>query len=84
MNSEEILGRVITEVFSPLYQLTVGIAFIYFLYGVVRFIMGLSEPDKKNVGREHLLWGIVGLFIILSVGGMLRLFNDVLGGMFKF
>ena len=81
---DDILGKVITEVFAPLYSLVVGIAFLYFLYGVVRFIMSMNEPDKKNIGKEHLLYGTIGLFIILSVGGILKLFNSVFGGMFEF
>ncbi len=81
---DDILGKVITEVFAPLYSLVVGIAFLYFLFGVVRFIMNMNDPEKKNVGKEHLLYGTIGLFIILSVGGILKLFNSVFGGLFEF
>jgi hypothetical protein len=84
MNSEDVLQMVVTEVFSPLYQLAVAIAFVYFLYGVFRFIMDLSDPEKKNLGKSHLLWGTVGLFIMFSVGGILRIFNDVFQGFFIF
>jgi hypothetical protein len=84
MNGEDVLQMVVTEVFSPLYQLAVGIAFVYFLYGVFRFIMDLSDPEKKNLGKSHLLWGTIGLFIMFSVGGILRIFNDVFEGLFVF
>ena len=84
MEGEEVLQKVVSEILSPLYQLAAGLAFVYFLYGAFRFIIDLNDPTKKNVGKEHLLWGTVGLFIILSVGGILRLFNDVFGGLFTF
>lgn len=84
MEGEKILQNVITEVFSPLYQLAVGVAFVYFLYGVFRFIMDMSDPEKKNLGKGHLLWGTIGLFVMFSVGGILKIFNDVFGGMFVF
>lgn len=81
---DDILSKVITEVFAPLYSLVVGISFLYFLYGVVQFIMSMNDPEKKNLGKQHLLYGTIGLFIILSVGGILKIFNSVFGGMFEF
>jgi hypothetical protein len=84
MKGEDILGKVITEIFSPLYQLAVAVAFVYFLYGVLMFIINMNDPEKKNIGKRHLVWGTVGLFIILSVGGILELFNKLFDGMFQF
>lgn len=84
MNGEEVLQKIMTEVFSPLYEFAVGIAFIYFMYGAFRFIVDMNNPEKKNFGRSHLLWGLVGLFIILSVGGILKLFDSIFGSMFTF
>lgn len=74
MNEDQLLGNITREIFSPLYQLAVAVAFIYFLYGVVKFINAMRNPEEKNTGKAHLLWGMVGLFIILSVGPILKLF----------
>lgn len=84
MDGEQVFQRVVTEVFSPLYGLVAACAFVYFLYGGVMFIVNMNDPEKKNTGKSHLIWGTVGLFIIFSVGGILQLFNNVLGGMFTF
>lgn len=83
MSGEQILSNVVTELFSPLYQAAVGVAILYFLYGVAKYVLDLNNPEKKTFGRSHLLWGMVGLFIILSVGGILSSLNSALGGMFK-
>lgn len=82
MTGEQVLQNVITEIFNPLYKLAVGIAILYFLYGVFKFILDMNDPEKKNFGKSHLLWGTVGLFIILSVGGILKFFSQTLGSMF--
>ncbi len=78
-NADVILGKIVTEIFSPLYQLVAAITFIYFLYGVAKFIYDMRNPAEKNTGKDHLLWGMVGLFIILSVGGVLSLFGSIFG-----
>lgn len=74
-----ILQKVVTEIFTPLYQVVVGIAFLYFLFGVVKFIYDSRNPSEKNTGKQHLFWGIIGLFIILSVGGILKVFGSIFG-----
>jgi hypothetical protein len=76
MQGEDVLERIVTEIFSPLYGLMVGIAFLYFFYGAFMFIVNMNDPDKRNTGKRHLLYGTIGLFIILSVGGILKLFNS--------
>lgn len=78
------MGKIIAEFFSPLYQLAVGFAFVYFLYGVVKFIYNINNPEEKKLGRNHMLYGLIGLFIIFSVGGILSVLNSVLSGMFSF
>ncbi len=83
MSGEQILSNVVTEIFSPLYQAVVGVAILYFLYGVAKYVLDLNNPEKQTFGKSHLLWGMVGLFIILSVGGILSALNESLGGMFK-
>ena len=84
MTGEQVLQNVVTEIFNPLYKLAVGIAILYFLYGVFKFILDMNDPEKKNFGKSHLLWGTVGLFIILSVGGILKFFSQTLGSMFVY
>jgi hypothetical protein len=84
LDPEQVLQNVVTTIFTPLYQLAVGIAVVYFLYGALRFIIDMNDPERKNIGKEHLFWGTIGLFIIFSVGGVLRLFSDIFGGFFVY
>jgi hypothetical protein len=84
MQGEQVLENAVREILSPLYQLAAVCAFLYFFYGVVLFIDHMNDPEKINDGKRHLLWGTIGLFIILSVGGILQATNDIIGGMFSF
>ena len=83
-SADAILGGIVKEIFTPLYQLAVGVAFVYFMYGAVMFIVHMRNPDEKNTGKQHLLWGTIVLFIILSVGGIISTMNSILNGMFQF
>ena len=79
--ADGIFQKIVTEIFTPMYQLVVAMAFIYFMYGVAKFIYDLRNPTEKATGKQHLLWGLIGLFIIFSVGGILNLFGSMFGNL---
>lgn len=84
MDGETLFRNVVTGFVQPLYQLAVVAAFLYFLYGAAKFIYDMNDPDKKNDGKSHLFWGLIGLFIVFSVGGIIPLFNSIFGGFFRY
>ena len=53
-----------------------GIAFLFsaavavFFYGIVRFIASSAGAKDKVQGRELMLWGIVALFVMVAVWGI--------------
>jgi hypothetical protein len=75
---------VIVEIVRPLIVLLFAIALLYFLWGVTRYIWSLSKGGKDGIdnGRKHMIWGIIGLGIMLSVFGIINvIFNTfTLGG----
>lgn len=81
LDPDTVLQKIVTEIFNPLYKAAVAAAFVYFLYGVVKYLHDMRNPQDKNTGKQHLLWGMVGLFIIFSVGGVLSLFTSMFGAL---
>jgi hypothetical protein len=69
----KIQSDILTEIVSPLLGLATAIAFALFLYGVIRFLIARANGDsaKFEAGRWHLIWGTVGLAILLSLWGVL-------------
>lgn len=83
-SGDALIQNVFTFLFQPLLQLVIVCSFVYFLYGVVRFIWAARKGEEEDMktGKLHLLWGTIGLFILLSIGGILKLINAAVGGMF--
>ncbi|MEK7510912.1 MAG: hypothetical protein AAB582_01610 [Patescibacteria group bacterium] len=49
-----------------------AIAFIMFLVGIVRyFFFGGEEAREK--GKQLIIWGLIGFFVIFSVWGIVKL-----------
>lgn len=84
-SGDQLYQNVMKTLFEPLIQFAIFLAFLYFLYGGFMFVVNLhnQETDKMNAGKRHLLWGTIGLFIMLSIGGILSLINTTLGGNFQ-
>lgn len=50
-------------------------AFFYFLWSVVNFIK--ADDKERTEKRQKMIWGIVGLAVMVSVWGLVGLLNNV-------
>lgn len=46
------------------------LALLVFVWGMVKFIFAASSPDKLKEAKGILWWGIIGMFILASVFGI--------------
>jgi ABC-type thiamin/hydroxymethylpyrimidine transport system permease subunit len=78
-NIYKILSNINQIIINPIIGLMFGIALIYFLYGVLEYLWkSRSDPAKIKQGTSHMLWGIFGMFIMISVFGLFKfLINTV-------
>lgn len=67
----------LTDVFTTIGNLVkqvapilMGFAFAYFLYGVIKYIMAGSDDISKAAGKQVMIGGIIGLFVMISVWGI--------------
>ena len=74
----ELIGLFI-DVVNPLTGLLGGFALIVFLWGLVNFIAKSGDTKTHKEGRDLMVWGIIALFVMVSVFGILRFFYADLG-----
>jgi len=70
---DTFLQRINYYVVNPLIRVLFALAVIYFIYGIVQYILNRSNAEKKEQGRTHIMWGLIGLFIMTSVFFILRI-----------
>jgi len=57
-----------------------ALAVVVFVWGVVQFlILGASEEAKRAQGKQLMIWGIIGLAVMLSIWGLV----SIVGGTFN-
>ena len=73
------IGKVDTTIINPLILLLFALAIVYFLYGVLEFLMNQENEEKKTSGKSHMLWGVVGIVIMLGVWTILGMLLSTFG-----
>lgn len=65
----------ITSLFIPL---LFAAAFVFFLWGIIRFMMS-SDTVKKEEAKKYIWYGLIGLFVMVSVWGIIKIAAGVFG-----
>lgn len=75
-------GDLINAVGRLVSQLTViagGVALLVFLWGLVKFIMKAGDEKSHEEGIAIMKWGIVALFVMVAVWGIIGFMQRALG-----
>ena len=73
------IGKISTEILNPVIAILFAIAIVYFFTGVAAYIWNPSDENLREAGRTRMIWGIVGMFIMVSVFAIMRLIIDTIG-----
>ncbi|OGI86330.1 hypothetical protein A3A05_01970 [Candidatus Nomurabacteria bacterium RIFCSPLOWO2_01_FULL_41_12] len=68
---DSFVQSVNTLIINPLIILLFALAVAYFLYGAFEFIVNQQNEEKKTSGKSHMLWGIIGITIMMGVWAIL-------------
>lgn len=64
---------------EQLVPLAIAIGLLFFIWGLVQFIASLGDEESKEVGKRRMVWGVMALFVIVSVWGLVGLLNQITG-----
>lgn len=81
-NFTELLARINQHVINPLLIVLFSLAFVQFTIGLFKFFQTKSGNDGGadiEQGKRHMLWGVIGMVIMVSVFGIMSLMTNTLG-----
>lgn len=65
---------------NSLLPLLIAVAVIYFFWGLVMFIRAAgSDPKAAESGKSIMIWGIIALFVMLGIWGIIGWLLGVTG-----
>jgi|SRR3990167_946223 len=70
---DTFLGNLNREIINPLILLLFALAVVFFLFGMLRFFASGENDEKRTEGKRHMLWGLIGMTIMMGVFFVLNL-----------
>jgi hypothetical protein len=75
----ETLVRSIGRVVELALPVVVGLALLAFFWGLVKFIFAQGNEEAKADAKKIMLWGLIALFVMVAVWGLIRFAQSALG-----
>ena len=76
---DDFLSRVSYFILNPIIGLLFALAFMYFLWGVFVFIKNSDNETDKETGRQHMIWGLVGMVIMVGSYAIISIITGTFG-----
>ena len=73
-NLRDFFG-IITDILNLLIPIIIGIAFIYFLAGVIKYVTSGDSEEGRTTARNMMIYGIIALFVMVSVWGLVNVIS---------
>ncbi len=79
IEATDFVSSVNEVILFPLITLLTAIAFLVFIYGCFEYISNANNPAARAVGQSHIMWSIVGMFVMLLAYGILAVAANTFG-----
>jgi hypothetical protein len=78
-NLQNNIIRPIGNIINLLIPIVFALAVLYFFWGLAQYILNANDDTARAEGRSKMIWGIVALFVMASVWGLVRFIGTSVG-----
>jgi Type IV secretion system pilin len=57
-------------------EFLMGLALLGFVVGMIRFIVTAGDDKSRADGKQLMVWGMISLFVMLSVWGIVQIIEN--------
>lgn len=76
------VNTAVSQIYATI-NLIIGIMFalvtVFFFWGIIQYVGAGGEDEKIKTGRRHMIWGIIGMAIMSSAWGIVRIISEYIG-----
>ncbi len=65
---------------NQLIQVLMILGTVAFLWGVIQYVLAGESADKMKKARDFLIWGIIGLFFMVAMWGIVYAIQNTIFG----
>jgi uncharacterized membrane protein YidH (DUF202 family) len=76
---DTLISNIKNVVLNPIIALLFIVALLVFIWGGVEFIRDAGSETGREKGKQHLLWGVIGMFIMVTFKAIIELIKATIG-----
>lgn len=62
-----------------LLPILIVLALVIFFFGVAQYVLNGENTEERAKGRQFMLWGVLALFVLVSIWGIIKLLSVTFG-----
>ena len=68
----------IGDILNIIVPILIALGVVYFIWGVITYVIS-SDEEAKKAGRNRIIFGIIGLAVIIGLWGLVRILTNTFG-----
>ena len=69
----------IRDTINLLIPVLVGVAVLYFFWGLIQFLRASGDEKAAAAGKSHMIYGVIAIAVMLSLYGIIAFLQGTLG-----
>ncbi|OHA89129.1 MAG: hypothetical protein A2653_02880 [Candidatus Zambryskibacteria bacterium RIFCSPHIGHO2_01_FULL_43_25] len=79
MSVAPLLHKINEFILNPIIVLLFTVSLLLFFWGIFQFVRNTDNEEARSTGQRNMLWGIIGMFIMFAVFGVIRIILQTFG-----
>jgi hypothetical protein len=67
------------QIVNALIPVAFALAILFFFWGLAMYVLAAGDEEKKGKGRSIMIWGVIAIFVLVAIWGIVALIADVFG-----
>lgn len=76
--ADSLAQKMAVVILTPIVELLGVLAVVYFLIGVLQYIINSDNEDGIERAKKYMMWGLIGMFIMVSAWGFIGLIEGTI------
>jgi uncharacterized membrane protein YidH (DUF202 family) len=73
------LLQLVQNTINAIIPIIIGLAVLVFLWGLLSYVVS-KDADRQKEARGVMIWGIIAIFVMVSVWGLVGILNQTIFG----
>jgi len=74
-----LIATLYPTIIRPAITALFGLAFVFFIFGMARFVKESDSDEGRETGRRTVIFGLLGMLIMVSFLGIINIIAGTLG-----